>query len=129
MSGIKTRHEDRPLRAALWKGWRRRCPNCGKGDLFQGYLKVKDTCHSCDQELFHHRADDGPAYLTIFIVGHMTIPILYAAFVLLRPDPLTLFAIFGVLSVALSLYSLPRLKGAVIGFQWSRRMHGFSVKN
>jgi uncharacterized protein (DUF983 family) len=32
---------------------------------------------------------------------------------------------FTVATVALSLYLLPRLKGAIVGFQWAKRMHGF----
>ncbi|MDX1780642.1 MAG: DUF983 domain-containing protein, partial [Thalassovita sp.] len=42
-----------------------------------------------------------------------------------RPEPLVLIAIFSVGTVGLSLYLLPRLKGALIGFQWARYMHGF----
>ena len=37
----------------------------------EGYLSVGQRCQACGQELFHHRADDGPAYLTILIVGHV----------------------------------------------------------
>jgi hypothetical protein len=61
--------EERPLKPALLRGWRCRCPNCGAGPMMRGYLKVRDACPVCQQELFHHRADDGPAYLTILIVG------------------------------------------------------------
>ncbi len=116
---------DRPMKAALRNGWRRKCPNCGTGPLLKGYLKVRDHCSVCKQEFQHHRADDGPAYLTILIVGHLMAPGLHIAFVQWRPDPLILFTIFAVGSVALSLYLLPRLKGGVVAFQWARRMHGF----
>ena len=118
---------ERPLAPALRNGWRRRCPNCGSGALLRGYLKVHDDCAVCHQELYHHRADDGPAYLTILIVGHLMAPLLHLAFVTWRPEPLVLFTIFAIGCVALSLYLLPRLKGAVIGFQWARRMHGFGM--
>lgn len=121
--------DDRPLKPALWRGYRRRCPSCGQGSIFQGYLKVRDTCPACGQELFHHRADDGPAYLTILIVGHLMAPLLMWAFVKWRPDPLTLALTFALGCVALSLYLLPRLKGAFVALQWSRRMHGFGTGN
>lgn len=110
---------------AVWKGWRRKCPNCGKGQLLSGYLKVGKSCTVCRQEFHHHKADDGPAYLTILIVGHLMAPLLHVAFVTFRPEPLVLFAFFAVGCVALSLYLLPRLKGAIVGFQWARSMHGF----
>ena len=116
---------NRPLKPALWRGWRRKCPNCGSGPLLTGYLKVNDTCQVCRQELFHHRADDGPAYLTILIVGHLMAPGLHFTFVTWRPEPLTLFTIFAVGCVGLSLYLLPRLKGAIVGYQWARGMGGF----
>jgi len=119
-----TPHE-RDTKSALKRGWRRKCPNCGSGPLLKGYLKVRDECPACDEPLYHHRADDGPAYLTILIVGHLMIPALHIAFVHYRPEPLTLFTIFALGSTLLSLYLLPRLKGAIIGFQWARRMHGF----
>lgn len=111
---------------AMSRGWRRRCPRCGKGPMMVGYLKVRDTCPVCKQELHHHRADDGPAYLTILIVGKIAILFLHIAFVHLRLEPLTLFTIFSVLAVALSLFLLPRLKGAIVGFQWARGMGGFA---
>ena len=117
--------EDRPMRPAMLRGWRCKCPNCGSGPLLRGYLKVRETCPVCGQELFHHRADDGPAYLTIIIVGHLMAPLNLVAFTRYRPDPLVLAAVFSVGTVALSLYLLPRLKGMLIGIQWAKRMHGF----
>lgn len=116
---------ERPMGQAMRRGWKRCCPNCGSGPLFQGYLKVRDTCPVCSEELHHHRADDGPAYLTIAVVGKILTPFLYWVFVQYRPDPLVMSAVFSVGAVALSLYFLPRLKGMLIGIQWSRRMHGF----
>ena len=117
--------EDRPLRPAMLKGWRRKCPNCGKGPLLSGYLKVRSSCSVCKQDLHHHRADDGPAYLTILIVGHLMAPLLHIVFTTWRPEPLVLFSIFAVGCIALSLYLLPRLKGVIVAIQWSRYMHGF----
>lgn len=118
--------DDRPVRPALLRGWRRRCPNCGGGPMMRGYLKVRDTCPVCNQELHHHRADDGPAYLTILIVGHLMAPLILIVYTKMRPDPLIVSVIFSVGCVALSLWLLPRLKGALVALQWSRRMHGFA---
>ena len=117
---------DRELFPAVRKGWCRKCPSCGQGPLMDGYLKIRKSCSSCNAQLHHHRADDGPAHLTILIVGHITMPLLHYAFVKWRPDPYILLAIFGVGCIVLSLYLLPRLKGVVVAFQWARYMHGFS---
>lgn len=116
---------NRPMRPAMLRGWRRRCPSCGAGPMLRGYLKVRDTCPVCQEELYHHRADDGPAYLTILIVGHVMAPVMLWVFTTFRPQPLILATVFSIGCVALSLYLLPRLKGAMVGFQWARRMHGF----
>jgi uncharacterized protein (DUF983 family) len=119
---------ERPTWPAIWKGWRRKCPNCGNGPLLKSYLKVRDTCQVCREELHHHKADDGPAYLTILIVGHLMAPLLHIVFVTWRPEPLILFTIFAVGCIGLSLYLLPRLKGVVVGLQWAKQMHGFGNK-
>ncbi len=118
-------HTDRALWPALRRGFARKCPNCGSGPLLSSYLKLRDTCPVCREDLSHARADDGPAYLTILIVGHLMAPLLHIAFVQFRPEPLVLFTIFAIGTIALSLYLLPRLKGAIVAFQWARLMHGF----
>lgn len=117
--------EERPMRPAMWRGWRRRCPACGTGPMMEGYLKVRRACPVCAEELHHHRADDGPAYLTIVVVGKLITPLFYWVFTTFRPDPLLMATVFSTLAVALSLYLLPRLKGMVVAIQWSRRMGGF----
>ncbi len=117
--------DDRPVRPAIWRGLRKRCPACGEGALLKGYLEVRDTCPACGEALYHHRADDGPAYLTILIVGHLMAPLIMWAFVTWRPEPLVLSGIFAAGCVSLSLFLLPRLKGMIVAIQWAKRMHGF----
>ncbi|SLN10047.1 hypothetical protein PSM7751_00033 [Pseudooceanicola marinus] len=118
---------ERPLKPALRRGWRRRCPNCGSGPLMKGFLKVRDHCPVCRETFSHHRADDGPAYLTILIVGHLSAPLMGSVWMAWQPEPLVLFTVFAIGTVALSLYLLPRLKGAMVAFQWARYMHGFGA--
>ena len=113
------------MRRALLRGWRRKCPNCGSGPVLRSYLKLHDSCTVCEQSFKPARADDGPAYLTILIVGHLMAPLLHLVFVKFRPEPLVLFTIFAVGCVALSLYLLPRFKGMIVAFQWARYMGGF----
>ncbi len=119
--------DERPLRPALLRGWRRRCPNCGAGPMMAGYLKVRSACPVCGEALHHHRADDGPAYLTIVVVGHLMAPVMLFVYANHEPDPLAAATVFSVACVGLSLYLLPRLKGAFVALQWAKRMHGFSA--
>lgn len=118
---------ERPLKAAMLRGWRCRCPNCGTGPMLRGYLSVRDECPVCSEALHHQRADDGPAYLTILIVGHLLAPAMLYVFTHYNPDPLVASSVFSVGAVALCLYLLPRLKGALVALQWAKRMHGFGT--
>ncbi|WP_022702676.1 DUF983 domain-containing protein [Pseudorhodobacter ferrugineus] len=120
--------EERNVGQALRRGWRCRCPNCGSGPMMRGYLTVRDSCPVCNEDLSHHRADDGPAYLTILIVGHLMAPMILWVFTAYRPDPWLLATGFSIGTVALSLFLLPRLKGAVVAMQWAKEMHGFGKK-
>ncbi len=58
---------------ALSRGARGRCPACGEGKLFRGYLRIKD-CESCGAPLSRLRADDAPPYFTILLTGHVLVP-------------------------------------------------------
>ena len=125
-SGMKdTTITERPSKPAMLRGLRRRCPNCGEGYLFDGYLKVVGECPVCSEDLYHHRADDGPAYLTILVVGHLLAVLIHFTWTIFRPEPMVMATVFSVFCVALSLYLLPRMKGLIVAIQWSRRMHGF----
>lgn len=116
---------ERETKPAMLRGWRRKCPNCGTGPLLKGYLTVRDTCEVCSEELCHHRADDGPAYVTILICGHLLAPLMLIIFETFRPNALVLTVGFMIAFVALALYMLPRIKGVFVGLQWAKRMHGF----
>lgn len=125
MSNAETLIDDRPTKPAIMRGLQCKCPSCGEGDLFVRYLKVADTCPVCGEELFHHRADDGPAYLTILVVGHILAVAIHFLWVQFRPEPIVLASTLTVGAVALSLFLLPRMKGMIVAIQWARRMHGF----
>ena len=115
----------RPVRPALWRGWTRRCPACGERTLMDGYLTVRHACPACGTEFHHHRADDGPAWATILITGHLLAPLMLIVYTAFRPEPLVMAGGFCVFFVALSLWLLPRLTGAIVGMQWATRMGGF----
>ncbi|MBP1806601.1 DUF983 domain-containing protein [Rubellimicrobium aerolatum] len=111
--------ETRPSGPAMWRGMLGRCPNCGRGRLFAGFLRICPRCAACGEELGRYRAADGPAFATISIVGLLLIPILGWSFVALRPDPLLLALILTVSVTALTLIVLRLTKGAWVGYLWS----------
>ena len=54
---------------ALRAGFLCRCPKCGRGRLYSGYLQVAEHCNVCNLELRQHDASDGPAVFVVLIVG------------------------------------------------------------
>ena len=93
--------------------------------MFSSYLKVAPACESCGEALHHHRADDAPPYLTIFVVGHLLVPFMLWLEVAHEPAYWIHIAIWLPLTLILCLTLLPVLKGAVVAYQWALRMHGF----
>ena len=117
---------ERSKKQAIWRGMKLKCPACGEGKIFSAYLKVADNCAHCGQALDGHRADDAPPYFTIFIVGHIIVPIALIVERAYQPPLIVHAVLFSVLSVIVTLISLPMVKGAVVGLQWALRMHGFA---
>lgn len=115
----------RDWKLGIARGLRMRCPACGKGALFERYLKVSPACSSCGQELHHHRADDLPPYLTIFVVAKLVGYGIYVSEMRYEPSIAFHLATWPALTLALCLALLPPLKGAVVGLQYALGMHGF----
>ena len=53
----------------LLAGLRGRCPNCGEGHLFEGFLSVAAACEACGYDLSKADSGDGPAVFVIMIAG------------------------------------------------------------
>lgn len=102
------------------RGLAGRCPRCGIGKLFKGYLKQVESCCACGETYGHIRADDGPAWLTILLVGHIIVPILLevekdATWPMWVP-----MVLWPGLAVVLSLLILPLAKGLFITILWRK---------
>ena len=116
---------ERAIGPALTTGFRMGCPACGEGKLYASYLKVNERCPACGEELWHHRADDAPPYMVITIVGHIVVPLLLAVEMALHPALWIHMVLWLPMTLLLALVLLPPVKGALIGYQWAMRMHGF----
>ncbi|MBR1211174.1 DUF983 domain-containing protein [Bradyrhizobium sp. AUGA SZCCT0177] len=117
--------EKRDLWTAMKRGFMCRCPRCGEGKLFRAFLKVDDHCKTCGLDYTPHRADDLPAYLVIVIVGHIVVPVVLWVETNYSPAIWLQMAIYLPFTFLSSLLLLQPVKGAVVGFQWALRMHGF----
>ncbi|WP_247748310.1 DUF983 domain-containing protein [Ruegeria sp. R13_0] len=101
---------ERDTKQAMLFSFKRTCPRCGKGHMFNGYLAVSPECSNCGLDLKHQRADDGPAYLTIVIVGHLLVPLFVPAYKAWDLHPAVMATVFSTLAVALSLILPPASK-------------------
>jgi uncharacterized protein (DUF983 family) len=103
---------------SVFYGLTLRCPKCGKGKLFKSYLKQNDFCPECGESYRQYRADDGPAWLTILLTGHIVVPLLVY---LVKNDVMPYWAeiiLMFSLTTALVLGLLPSAKGAFISVLW-----------
>jgi len=118
-SALQQRSEPNLL-LGVRRGVTRRCPACGKGELFCGYLAIRPICAACGNDNEQYPSDDFAPYVTIFLVLHLMVPILVAADrtwdVSVGFEAAVAIPIFLIATLIL----LPFSKGAVIGFAWSR---------
>ncbi len=110
---------------SLSRGLRCRCPACGLGRMFGSFLKVKPVCEHCGEELFHEQADDFPPYITMSIVAHVVLLGLVLVEQHAEWSMTQHMLVWPALTIALSFALMQPVKGAVVAYQWARRMHGF----
>lgn len=104
-----------PLSTAIGRGLLGRCPACGQTRAFNGYLRVVSSCVACGAPLGAFRADDAPPYFTIFISGHIVIPLLLWTDNTYEPPIWVMSAIFIPLIIVLCLVLLRPVKGGTLG--------------
>ena len=103
--------------AALVRGAKCHCPRCGEAALFRKWLKPVERCPHCRQDWSVQQADDFPAYIGIFVVGHLLAPVVIAM-ISGGISPWLTLAIILPVSVVMLIVMLQPTKGAVIGFLW-----------
>jgi uncharacterized protein (DUF983 family) len=109
-----------PVGVALLRGARGLCPACGKGHLFDGYLKLVRECSVCHAPLGRIRADDAPPYFTILIAGHVLLPFVFLVEKAWQPPMWVHMAIWLPLFAIVCTLLLRPVKGAVVA--WMLRL-------
>ena len=100
------------------KRFRKKCPHCGNFPIFSTYIKTFKKCKKCgiNYYLIINLMMD-LLIVTIFVVGHILIPMILLVEKHLSPPLLFQMIIWPVLTIILCLWFLPKIKGAFLAFQ------------
>jgi uncharacterized protein (DUF983 family) len=103
------------------RGLRCRCPRCGEGKLFQGFLSLRPACEHCGLDFNFADAGDGPAVFVILIGGAIVV---FAALITeaVYQPPYWLHALLWLpLILIVTLAPLRPIKGLMIGLQYHHK--------
>ncbi|MGB3897232.1 MAG: DUF983 domain-containing protein [Mesorhizobium sp.] len=102
-------------------GLRGRCPRCGEGRLFSGFLTVGKSCENCGLDYSYADAGDGPAVFVILIIGFIMVGLALWTEVNLNPPLWVHFVVWLPLTVVLALTALRLIKGVLLTLQFARQ--------
>jgi len=114
---------DRPARGPnpVLAGLAGRCPACGKGPLFKGFLPVAERCSRCDFNLKAADPGDGPAVFVMLIGGFVVVFGALITEAVLRPPVWLTMAIFLPLALIVSLGLIRPVKGVLVALQFHHK--------
>jgi uncharacterized protein (DUF983 family) len=102
-------------------GFGGKCPRCGQGPLFEGFLKLRGSCEACGLDYAKADSGDGPAVFVIFIVGFLAVALAFIVrFVWYAPMGVALLVSVGFAVVSILLLLRP-LKATMIALQYAHK--------
>jgi uncharacterized protein (DUF983 family) len=102
-------------------GFGGKCPRCGQGALFDGFLKLRANCETCALDYSKADSGDGPAVFVIFIVGFAAVALAFIMrFVWFAPLAVAM-AVSCLFAVALILLLLRPLKATMVALQYAHK--------
>ena len=116
-----------PTTSALSAGLRCRCPACGEGALFDGFLHVRKTCAACGTDLSGQDSGDGPAAFIILIVGAIVVAAALIAEVVYQPPIWLHLVLWLPLTIVLVLGLMRPFKATLIALQYQHRRQDFDA--
>ncbi|HLO22292.1 MAG TPA: DUF983 domain-containing protein [Methyloceanibacter sp.] len=121
MSIAKPGQEPKSFGATLWAGITGHCPACGRGKLFDGYLKLAPRCNVCGLDYNFADSGDGPAVFVILVTGFIVVGAALIVEVLYAPPYWLHALLWGSLSILLPLILLRSFKGVMIALQFKHK--------
>jgi uncharacterized protein (DUF983 family) len=107
--------------SVLTTGLAGRCPRCGRGRLFKGFLSVAPRCESCGLDYGFADAGDGPAVFVTLIAGFFVLGLALVVDVEYEPPLWVHFVVFLPLTLLVCLGLLRPLKGLLIASQYKNK--------
>jgi uncharacterized protein (DUF983 family) len=98
-----------------------RCPRCGNGKLFQGFLTLRPRCDACGLDYAFADAGDGPAVFIMFLAGFVVVGAALVTEVLYQPPYWVHALLWGPLILAVTLLPLRPMKGLMIALQFHHK--------
>ncbi|SDS46108.1 DUF983 domain-containing protein [Bradyrhizobium canariense] len=98
-----------------------RCPRCGKGKLFTGFLTLRPSCEVCGQDFTFADAGDGPAIFVIMIAGAIVVGAALVTEAKYQPPFWVHAALWVPLILAVTLWPLRGLKSLLIALQYHHK--------
>ncbi|WP_404405932.1 DUF983 domain-containing protein [Pelagibacterium halotolerans] len=95
-----------------------RCPRCGEGHLFSGFLTLADTCESCGLDYSFADSGDGPAVLIMFPVGTIVVLLWLLTDALFGFPFIVHILLWFPTTIILSIALLRPFKGVMINLQY-----------
>ena len=99
------------------RGMIRRCPKCGEGHIFSGYINLRDECPACHESFRHIRTDDAAPWATVLVVGHFAVWVI-ASMIKSDITSLQLTAITLAFVIVAAGVTLPVMKGIFVNLNW-----------
>lgn len=112
---------DGPEADAVSAGLSGRCPRCGEGKLFDGFLKLAPSCRACGLDYKFADSGDGPAVFVILIAGFLIVGALLWTEITYEPPFWVHLVIFLPLTLVVCLGMLRPLKGVMIALQFRNK--------
>lgn len=98
-----------------------RCPRCGRGALFDGFLHVREACPECGLDLKNEDSGDGPAVFIIFVLGAVVVPLALWLEAALEP-PLWVHAVlWSIVVIGGTMALLRPFKAVMIALQFKHK--------
>ena len=109
---------DRALSTSILRGLRCRCPRCGKGKLFAGFLNLAPRCDQCGLDYSFVDSADGPAFFVMSISGLVVVFAALMVEVVYQPPFWVHAALWLPLILITTLLPLRPMKGLLIALQY-----------